>query len=198
MSRHDSPVRDLVGFALLYAQLAATFWIVPDWSPSHIGEPTYLAGVGNVVGTFVISAIRLSGRRGSIAERAYLALFLGAMPFVYLSSWILTPQQGWLLPELVGVAIFVAAAVLGWRGSIWWLAFGIAAHGLFWDLWHYGHTAFIPDWYTVGCLITDVSLGVYVALLAPAFDAASAPLSLSIQPRRQTIAEGGQPTRSHA
>ena len=169
MSRHDLLIRDLVGFAFLYAQLAATFWIVPDWSLSHSGEPTYLAAVGNIIGTVVISAIRFSGRRGSTAERLYLAVFLGAMPFVYLSSWMLAPQHGWLVPELVGVAIFVAAAKLGWRGSIWWLALGIAAHGLFWDLWHYGHTAFVPNWYTIGCLITDVSLGVYVALQAPAF-----------------------------
>jgi hypothetical protein len=72
------------------------------------------------------------------------------------------------------VAIFVGAAALGWRGSIWWLALGIAAHGLLWDLWHYGRTAFVPDWYTVGCLVTDVSLGVYVALQAPAFARSSA------------------------
>jgi len=169
MTKQSVLVRDVVGFGFLYAQLAATFWLVPDWSPAHIGEPVYLAALANVVTAAAITAIRLSGRRGSDAERLVLAVFLAGMPLIYLSSWLLAPQPGWLAGELVGTALFAALAFIGWRRSIWVLAFGIAAHGLAWDLWHYDHATFIPNWYALGCLITDVSLGIYVALQAPFF-----------------------------
>jgi hypothetical protein len=173
MRKDRSFVCDLVGFAFLYAQLASTFWLVPDWSLSHLGEPAFQAAAGNILAGAAITAIRFSGRRGSDAERLLLAVFLAAMPLIYLSSWFLAPQPGWLAGELVGVVIFGTLAVLGWRGSIWWLALGIAAHGLFWDLWHYDRATFIPNWYALGCLITDVSLGVYVALQAQAFSSSA-------------------------
>jgi len=183
MTEVNARIRDLIGFTFLYAQLAATFWLVPDWSPTHFGEPVYMAAVANVIVAVAITAIRLSDRRGAPAERFLLALFLGGMPLIYLWSWVLSPQPGWLVPELIGVALFVPAAVLGWRRSIWLLAIGIAAHGVFWDLWHYDRTAFIPNWYVLGCLITDVCLGVYVALQVPAFARASHSASWSTRVR---------------
>ena len=48
---------------------------------------------------------------------------------------------------------------------------------LAWDLWHYDHATFIPNWYALGCLITDVSLGIYVALQAPFFASSAGALA---------------------
>ncbi len=36
-------IRDLVGFAFLYAQLATTIWLVPQWSLARLAEPVYQA-----------------------------------------------------------------------------------------------------------------------------------------------------------
>jgi len=98
-----SRTRDIFGFTFLYAQLVASCWIVPEWPLSHLGEPVYLATLASIATTISITVIRASGRHGSAAERGLLALFLGGMPFVYLSSWALTPQSGWLAIELIGV-----------------------------------------------------------------------------------------------
>ncbi|MDX2166030.1 MAG: hypothetical protein SF182_03170 [Deltaproteobacteria bacterium] len=188
MEQRNWLLRDLVGFAFLYAQLLSTFWLVPDWSPAHLLQPVYLAAVGGIVTTFAITGIRVSGRRGSVIERLLLAVFLAGMPLIYLSSWLLAPQSGWLAGELLGVAWFVGLAIAGWRGSIWWLAIGIAAHGVGWDLWHYRHATFIPNWYAVGCLLTDLSLGLYVATQAPAFARPSAPHAVPGRPVAARIA----------
>jgi hypothetical protein len=159
------PSLDTVGLAFLYAQLAAALWIVPDWSPSHLAEPPYLAAVSGVLTSLFLLALRwLDVRRWPI-ERMVLALFLGGMPFVYVASWIVAPQPGWLPVELLGVAVFVPLALLGLWRSPWFLAGGIAAHGLLWDLWHYGHSSYIPDWYAIGCMVADIGIGVYAATI---------------------------------
>ncbi len=162
--------RDVMAFTFLYAQLFAAQWLVPDWSLAHLVEPVYQASAAVVVTVVGITLIRLSGRRGSWSERLLLALFLGAMPFVYVLSYLRAPQPGWLPIELFGIVLYVVPAVLGMRRSAWYLAGGILAHGLLWDLSHFDHTAFIPNWYAIGCLIADIGLGVYAALQVPAFD----------------------------
>ena len=161
--------RDVLGFALLFAQLAFTVWIIPDWSPSHLAEPPFLAGISGIAVTLAILMLRFTGRRGSRLERGVLAVFLGGMPLIYVASWLLAPQPGWLAIELLAVPVFGTLAVLGVRRSPWFLAAGIAAHGLAWDLWHHGRTTFIPDWYVVGCCGVDLALAAYVALEVPRF-----------------------------
>lgn len=167
----SSRSRDLIGVACLYAQLVASWWIVPEWSLSHLGEPVFLAAIGGIGTSLLLAMLRLRGMRGTAVERFALSLFLGGMPFVYLASWLVAPQPGWLGIELVGVVVFVALAFLGATRSAWYLAGGIAAHGLLWDLWHRGHTTFVPDWYTVGCLVADIGIGLYTATQVPHFDA---------------------------
>ena len=157
---------DILAFSFLFAQVPAILWIVPQWSIGLLREPVYLAVMASVLITVWITLLRLRGRRGSRLEQWALALFLAGMPLVYLWSWLRAPQPGWLGIELVGLVLFAGLAALGLFRSAWFLALGIAAHGLFWDLWHYGRTEFIPDWYTIGCLMVDVGIGVYAAMEA--------------------------------
>jgi hypothetical protein len=157
---------NVIAFSFLYAQLAGFFVLVPQWSLAHLWEPVYIAVVATILTTAWITILRLRGLRGSTLERWTLALFLAGMPVVYLWSWWRAPQAGWLGVELAGLVVFASLAALGLFRSVWFLAAGIAAHGLFWDLWHCGRTAFIPDWYTIGCLITDIGIGVYAAVEA--------------------------------
>ncbi len=70
----------------------------------------------------------------------------------------------WLGVEAAGLLVYAAFAVLGFKRSPWFLVAGIMAHGLAWDIWHIGNSRYIPNWYSVGCLVVDVSLGVYVAI----------------------------------
>ncbi len=163
---------EALSFAALFAQLVIAMWIVPEWSLRHLPEPVYLATMSSVVVAVLIVGLRLRAK-GTEAERLLLALFLGGMPLVYVSSWVLAAQAGigQLVIELAGVAIFGSLAYLGLKRSPWFLVGGIVAHGLVWDLAHHGHSSFVPDWYALGCLVADVGVGVYAAAQVSAWNA---------------------------
>jgi hypothetical protein len=75
----------------------------------------------------------------------------------------------WLWVELFGLPVYAGLAVAGLKRSPWFLVAGIAAHGVGWDSWHYLNAAYIPTWYVTGCLLVDVSLGLYLATRVPAW-----------------------------
>ena len=91
---------------------------------------------------------------------------------------------GWLTLELLGVAIYGALAVLGVRGSRWWLVVGWMLHPL-WDIaLHFvgpGH-AFAPEAYTVSCLSWDLTVAAVLALALLARRATSRMRSTLIEP----------------
>jgi hypothetical protein len=102
-----------------------------------------------------------------------LAGFLAGMPLVYVSRYLFDSTgrmaNYWFWVEVLGTIIFVALAVLGLKGSPWFLAVGIVAHGLAWDTWHYRNSTYIPDWYAIACLAVDLAFGAYVATRVPAY-----------------------------
>jgi hypothetical protein len=71
--------------------------------------------------------------------------------------------DSWLWVEVLGLLIFAALAILGVQRSPWFLAIGIVLHGITWDSWHYGRSAYMPDWYAFACFAVDLVLGAYVA-----------------------------------
>lgn len=71
-----------------------------------------------------------------------------------------------LLPELAAGAVFLAMAVVGFRTSLWLVAFALVAHGAF-DAVH-GHVIDnpgMPAWWPAFCAAYDVVAGVYLAWL---------------------------------
>jgi hypothetical protein len=96
-----------------------------------------------------------------------LAGFLVGMPLVYVSRYLFASTgrmaNYWFWVEVLGTIIFVALAVLGLKRSPWFLAIGIVAHGLAWDIWHYRNSTYIPDWYATACLAVDLAFAAYVA-----------------------------------
>jgi hypothetical protein len=70
-----------------------------------------------------------------------------------------------VLESLVG-AVFVIAAIWGFKSSLWLVAAALAAHGIF-DL---GHSLVIPNsgvpsWWPEFCSAFDVTIAVYLAFL---------------------------------
>ena len=156
------------------ALTAYTLTLVPSWRGA-LADPCHHAAIA-AAGTIVfLFAARRMGSRGVALERAVMALFLAAMPLIYIATWLVTGGAGasraWLAIELAGLPIYAALALLGLRRSAWFLAAGIAAHGVGWDAWHV-HSHYIPRWYAVGCLLVDVGLALYVAARAPAWRSA--------------------------
>src|SRR5947207_1526159 len=106
-------VMKIVGFVALYAQLVVTVALVP-WS-HFSAAPVYLASISAIVTTIAITLLHVLRVRDTRYERALLAFFLGGMPLVYLGSWALAPAPGWLAIELVGLAVYAVAAIIGYR-----------------------------------------------------------------------------------
>jgi len=71
-----------------------------------------------------------------------------------------------LVLEGVAGAVFVAAAAVGFRWSLWVAALALAAHGIF----DFTHAAVIsnpgmPNWWPEFCAAYDVTAALYLALL---------------------------------
>jgi hypothetical protein len=84
-----------------------------------------------------------------------------------------------LLEESIGIAVFLAAAVVGFKGSFWLIVAGLAAHGIF-DLFH-GRMITnpgVPLWWPPFCAAYDIVAAGYLAVLLlrrPASSAAASP-----------------------
>lgn len=156
---------EAAAFALLFAVVGYCWGILVPAAPwsSYFINPAYFALVGASVTSAVLLVLRLWSPRQLRLERLALAVFLGSMPLIYLWSALWrSAEPAQLFTEAIGLLVFGGIAVLGYRGSPWWLAAGIAAHGLLWDAWHHGHAQFIEAWYPLGCLLFDVALGALV------------------------------------
>jgi hypothetical protein len=154
---------DFVPLAILILSACASLFLVPDIHLSDLIEPSIQAALSTPVGLTALVWLRFRDAR-PVYERRGLALFLLLMPTVYLSSLALHGGGApWPMVEIAGQVLFAALAIAGVRVSGWFLAVGLGAHGVLWDLWHHGRTTFIPDWYTIGCLIVDVGCFVYAA-----------------------------------
>ena len=115
----------------------------------------------------ILVAFLLSRFIRDIIGRSLLVVFLFAAAGAYFGFALLAaPGPIWVLAELVQVVIFGAIALLGLRGSPWWLAAGWALHPL-WDVvLHYvgpGHS-FAPITYTIPCLSFDLLVAAYIAI----------------------------------
>jgi hypothetical protein len=115
----------------------------------------------------ILIAFLLSRFIRDIIGRSLLVIFLFAAAGAYFGFALLAaPGPIWVLAELVQVIIFGAIALLGLRGSPWWLAAGWALHPL-WDVvLHYvgpGHS-FAPITYTIPCLSFDLLVAAYIAI----------------------------------
>ena len=80
---------------------------------------------------FIIVALVISRFAGEFAWRSFLVLFLFIAAGLYI-VFAVRAGEGilWVVGELVGVAIFGGLALLGLRGSPWWIVAGWTLHPL--------------------------------------------------------------------
>lgn len=146
---------------------------VPSWRDVIAGPCIAATLVTGVLVAFLWVSVFL-GQRTIQTELWLLAAFLCGMPFVYVIRYLVTVNVtttpgSWLWLECAGIPIFATLALLGLKKSSWFLVIGIAAHGLGWDSWHYGNSAYIPNWYSTGCLLVDITIATYVAVRIPVY-----------------------------
>jgi hypothetical protein len=70
----------------------------------------------------------------------------------------------WMIVEGIGLVVFGSVALLGIKGSLWWLAAGWATHPV-WDIGlHYlGGASVVPAWYAIACVSFDWVVAAYIA-----------------------------------
>jgi hypothetical protein len=120
----------------------------------------------------VVLAFLLSRFIGDFAGRSVLAIVLimaagSYQGFAIMASNLLGTGPIWAPVELVGGVVFGTMALLGLRGSPWWLAAGWAAHPI-WDivLHYFGPGgSFAPESYVIGCLSFDLLIAGYIAIV---------------------------------
>ena len=180
----------LFEIGLLLAVTAAVVWTlhsVPSWRDG-VAAPSLLAALASVGVVAFLWVSLWRGQRSPVTgskpdgaageknyrpihtERLLFAAFLCGMPFVYVAQYLTAANAkpgGWLWLEVAGIPIFATLALLGVKISPWFLVIGIAAHGVGWDSWHYRNSAYIPDWYSISCLLVDITIGAYAAVRIP-------------------------------
>ena len=69
--------------------------------------------------------------------------------------------------ELIAATVFIVVAIVGFRTSLWWVAAGIAGHGVFDFVVHPRLIANpgMPAFWPAFCGSIDVALGVLIAIL---------------------------------
>ena len=119
----------------------------------------------------IVPAFLLSRFTRDIIGRSLLVIFLviaaGAyFGFATLGREVVDTQPIWTLVELAQAIVFGAIALLGLRGSPYWIAAGWALHP-FWDVGlHYigpGYT-FTPWTYAIACVSFDWLVAIYIVI----------------------------------
>ena len=119
----------------------------------------------------IVPAFLLSRFTRDIVGRSLLVIFLfiaaGAyFGFAITGRELVGTDQIWMLVELIQAVVFGAIALLGLRGSPYWIAVAWALHPL-WDVGlHYfgpGYS-FAPLGYTIACISFDLLVALYIAV----------------------------------
>jgi hypothetical protein len=125
------------------------------------------------IGAFVLIVIAflLSRFTHDIFGRSVLVIFLFIAAGAYFGFAVMArdlwgTKPFWMLIEVIQVVIFGAMALLGLRGSAWWLVAGWALHPL-WDAGlHYlgPGRSFAPVTYAIACISFDLLVAAYITV----------------------------------
>jgi hypothetical protein len=118
-------------------------------------------GVGSAIGVTLLGRVV-----GLDRDRAFYPTILIVIAILYdLFAVMGGSMNALLLESLVGF-LFAASAVMGFKGSLWIVAAGLAGHGIF-DLFH-GHLIAnpgVPPFWPAFCGSYDVAAGACLAWL---------------------------------
>jgi hypothetical protein len=121
----------------------------------------YLVGAGLALVVAAFAALT-----GLDRDRAFYATVLIVVAHYYILFAVMAGSGPALLSESVALAAFVGLAVVGFRTSLWFVAIGLAAHGLF-DFFRGGLIANpgVPPWWPNFCLSFDLVAAAWLAWL---------------------------------
>lgn len=119
----------------------------------------YAIGVGlaALVGLF-LSCVGLD------KDRTAYPVILTVIAIVYELFAVMGGSNTALVLELLPTTIFICAAVVGFRTSLWWVVAGLIGHGVY-DIFHPALfvNPGVPGWWPTFCLAYDFVAGVFLA-----------------------------------
>ena len=121
----------------------------------------YLVGVFLALGVGAFGTLVRLDR-----DRAFYTTILLVVASYYALFAVIGGSRHALLVESIGIAIFLMVAAVGFRRSMWLVAAGLVAHGIF-DAFHQRviTNPGVPPWWPPFCMSYDVVAGVYLACL---------------------------------
>ena len=121
----------------------------------------YLVGAGLAIGVAAFAALT-----GLDRDRAFYATVLIVIASYYDLFAVMAGSAPALVAESIVLAAFAGLAVIGFRTSLWFVAVGLAAHGLF-DFFRGGLIANpgVPAWWPNFCLAFDLVAAAWLAWL---------------------------------
>jgi hypothetical protein len=120
-----------------------------------------------IVGVLLAIAVGLFATRlGLDRDRAFYPTVMIVIAMLYILFAAMGASADVLLREVMFAALFIAAASIGFKTSLWWVAAALAAHGIF----DFTHDAFVtnpgvPSWWPQFCATYDVTAALYLAWL---------------------------------
>ena len=138
----------------------------------------YLVAV--VLGVFVAAFGRLTRFD---RDRAFYPTALVVIAWYYMLFAAIGGSRAALLAESVQLVIFTVVAVIGFRTNLWWVAIGIAGHGVF-DAIH-GYLVSnpgMPPWWPPFCMTIDLLLGAILAWFLYRGSISASPAALRAAP----------------
>lgn len=121
--------------------------------------------VAALVGALLALAAGLLGTTsGMDRDRAFYPTVTIVIALLYVLFAVLGGSSSAVVAEAAAGAVFIAAAVAGFRSSLWIVAAALAGHGVF-DLVHAAIIANpgVPTWWPAFCGTYDIVAGAYFA-----------------------------------
>jgi hypothetical protein len=125
------------------------------------------APVTALVGALLAFAVGVLGRvSGLDRDRAFYPTAMIVIASLYCLFAVIGASSRALVLESLVAAVFIAAALLGFRSTLWIVVIALAAHGVF-DLFHGRLLANpgVPVWWPAFCFTYDVAAAGFLAWL---------------------------------
>jgi hypothetical protein len=121
----------------------------------------YLVGI-----TLALFFCAAAAGLGMDRERAFYPAVIIAVASYYLAFAVVDGRHEVMLSELAIAAVFIAAAVAGFKRSPWIAVVALAGHGVM-DAFHHDvvHNAGVPQVWPGFCMTFDVTAAAFVALV---------------------------------
>jgi len=121
----------------------------------------YVVGVALavVVGLF-------AGALGFDRDRSFYPVVLIVIAFLYVLFAAIAGSTSAMVVETLPALLFVAAAAVGFKKTLWIVVGGLAIHGVF-DFIHHGiiSNPGVPEWWPAFCFAYDITAAAYLGVL---------------------------------